>query len=141
MLGKSLAALFIAAWLAPPAFGAVTEEDFTLKTTANLLNLCSVAADDPRAREAIHMCHGYLVGALHFYEAEVAGSPGERLVCLPEKRPARDEAIAMFVQWAEVRPLFFLELPVQTEFRFFSETWPCKSPAASASSDFERSTP
>ena len=30
MLDKLLAALFIAAWLAPAAFGAVTEDDFKL---------------------------------------------------------------------------------------------------------------
>ena len=124
MLVKSLAALIIAACLAPPAFGAVTDDDFTLKTTANLLNLCAVRPDDPRAKEAIHMCHGYLLGAFHYHEAELPSN--ERLVCLPEKRPARNEAIAMFVEWAKARPQYLNELPVETEFRFLTEKWPCK---------------
>jgi len=126
MFKKSLAALFIVAWLGPPAFGAVTEDDFTLKTTANLLNLCAVSADDPRSREAIHMCHGYLLGAVHYHEAAVSALGSQRLVCPPEKRPARNEAIAAFVEWARARPQYHQELPVETEFRFLAEKWPCK---------------
>ena len=126
MLGKQLAALLIAAALAPSAFAAVTEDDFQVRTTRNLLNLCTVAADDPRAKEAIHMCHGYLLGAVHFHEAEVAGSPREKIFCMPEKRPPRNEAVAMFIEWAKARPEYSQELPVETEFRFLAEKWPCK---------------
>ena len=126
MLGKSLAALILAAWLASPALAAVNEDDFTLKTTANLINLCSAAPGDPRAQEAIHMCHGYLLGAVHFHEAEVAGAPHEKIFCMPEKRPPRNEAVAMFVQWAKAHPEYAQDLPVETEFRFLAENWPCK---------------
>ena len=126
MLVKPLAALIIVACLTPSAFAAVTDDDFTAKTTANLLNLCTVRPDDPRAKEAIHMCHGYLLGAFHYHEAESAGDPSKRLVCLPEKRPGRNEAVAMFVDWAKARPQYLKELPVETEFRFLAEKWPCK---------------
>jgi hypothetical protein len=116
------------AWSLLPAVAAgVTTDDFLLRTTRNLINLCSASEKDPQHREAIHMCHGYLVGAFHYHQAAVSLGR-ERLVCLPEKgaAPTRNEAIAMFVEWAKARPEYMQELPVETEFRFLTEKWPCK---------------
>ena len=63
--------LFLVATVLVPALGgAVTEADFEVKTTQNLLNLCTAAPNDPRYREAIHFCHGYLVGAYHYHVAQ-----------------------------------------------------------------------
>src|SRR5262249_6862902 len=31
----------------------------------DLLNLCTVSTEDARYKEALHFCHGYLVGAFH----------------------------------------------------------------------------
>lgn len=114
--------------LSPTAVGAVTADDFQVKTTQNLINLCTVSKSDPQHREAIHMCHGYLIGAVHYHEAAVSGLGSQRLVCFPEKgsAPTRDEAIAMFVEWAKARPQYMQEMPVETEFRFLVEKWPCK---------------
>jgi hypothetical protein len=112
------------AGLAAPAFGAVTDDDFMVRTTANLVNLCAVRPDDPRAKEAIQMCHGYLIGAFHYETAELA--PNERLVCLPQQAPTRNEGVAMFVDWAKAHPQYMNELPVETQFRFLTATWPCK---------------
>ena len=44
----------------------VAEENFVLDTTADLIALCGVDAADPNAMAAIHMCHGYFVGLVHF---------------------------------------------------------------------------
>ncbi len=105
---------------------AVTTEDFQAKTTQNIINLCTVRAGDPLAREAIHFCQGYLVGAYHYYMAMNAGPESERLVCFPKSDVSRDEAIAMFVEWTKAHPQFMNEAPVETEFRFLIEKWPCK---------------
>ncbi|MGH7873207.1 MAG: Rap1a/Tai family immunity protein [Candidatus Binatia bacterium] len=107
--------------------GAVTDEDFEVKTTQNLLNLCTVSASDPKSQQAIHFCHGYLVGAYHYHMAESAGPDGaKRLVCPPQSGgPVRNEAIAMFVEWAKARPQYMKDPPVETEFRFLTEKWPC----------------
>jgi hypothetical protein len=120
--------LFIVFLLFPTLAQAVTTDDFLVKTTQNLINLCTVSATHPQHREAIHMCHGYLIGAFHYHEAAVSGLGSQRLVCLPEKGPlpTRDEAIAMFVEWAKARPQYMQEMPVETEFRFLVEKWPCK---------------
>jgi hypothetical protein len=126
MIRKLLGALFCIALLMPAVARAVTDEDFQVKTTENLLNLCTVSASDPRAQEAIHFCHGYLVGAYHYHLAESDGpDAAKRLVCLPASGVTRNEAIAMFVEWAKTRPQYMKEAPVETEFRFLTEKWPC----------------
>ena len=106
--------------------GAVTPEDFEVKTTQNLLNLCAVSANDPVAKEAIQMCQGYLVGAYDYHMAENSGPGGTPLVCLPKPEPSRNEATAMFVAWVKAHPQYLKESPVETEFRFLTEKWPCK---------------
>ncbi len=119
--------LVLAALLALPALaGAVTEKDFEVKTTQNLIDLCTAAPKDPLYNQALNFCHGYLVGAYQYYAAAAAGPEGVTLVCFPENPPTRNEAIAMFVEWAKAHPQYMGEKPVETEFRFLMETWPCK---------------
>jgi len=126
MYRKLLRILFLSLFLVPGIAAAVTQEDFLVNTTQNLLNLCTVSTDDPLQKEATHMCFGYLVGAFHYHEAAVSALGSQRLVCWPEKAPSRNEAIAMFVDWAKARPQYMNEMPVETEFRFLMEKWPCK---------------
>jgi len=109
----------------PSLVGAASEEDFKVKTTENLIALCSATPDDPLYAQAVNFCHGYLVGAFHYYEASVAGPKGKPLVCLPDPRPSRNEAIALFIDWAKDHPQYWGENPVETEFRFLMEKWPC----------------
>ena len=104
----------------------MTDEDFVLATTQNLVNLCAVSADDPRAKEAIQMCEGYMVGAYHYYLATNSGKNDMRLVCMPNPPPSRNDAVAMFVAWAKANPQYMKEAPVDSEFRFLGEKWPCK---------------
>jgi hypothetical protein len=63
-VSRTLVLLLLGAALAAPGVaGAVTDGDFEVKTTRNLLNLCTVSAEDSRYKEALHFCHGFLVGA------------------------------------------------------------------------------
>jgi len=119
--------LFLFATLLVPALvSAVTEADFEAKTTQNLLNLCTAPPSEPRYREAIHFCHGYLVGAYHYHMAQTSGEGGTPLVCLPTPPPSRNEALRMFIAWAQSHPQYMNERPVDTEFRFLIEQWPCQ---------------
>jgi Ssp1 endopeptidase immunity protein Rap1a len=118
--------LLIVMVLMPALGGAVTEADFEAKTTQNLLNLCNAASSDPRYREAIHFCHGYLVGAYHYHVAQTEGEGGKSLVCFPTPPPSRNEALRMFLAWAQAHPQYMNERPVETEFRFLTEKWPCQ---------------
>src|SRR5262245_35456002 len=130
MLRKLIAAVVVIGCLVPGLAGAaVTEDDFVLATTQNLVNLCSVSRDDPRAKEAIQMCEGYMLGAYHFYLATNTGKGDRgdmRLVCLPSPTPSRNEVAGMFVEWARADPQYMKEAPVDSEFRFMSAKWPCK---------------
>jgi Rap1a immunity proteins len=118
--------VFLAATVLMPALvGAVTETDFEAKTTQNLLNLCTVPPNDPYYREAINFCEGYLVGAYQYYVSEIGDDTREAFVCLPTPPPSRNEAVRMFIAWAQARPQYLHERPVETEFRFLTEQWPC----------------
>lgn len=127
MFRKLIPALVVASLLVPGLAGAaVTDTDFELRTTQNLLNLCAVSPDDPRAKEAIQMCEGYMLGAYHFYLATNSGRGDMRLVCMPNPTPSRNEVAAMFVEWAKANSQYMNEAPVDSEFRFMSAKWPCK---------------
>jgi hypothetical protein len=100
-------------------------EAFQVKTTKDLIALCDTSPDEPLYAAAVHFCHGYLVGAYHYHEASIAGPNAERIVCLPEVRPTRSKIVENFVQWTKAHPEYWDELPVETEFRFLTETFPC----------------
>lgn len=104
----------------------VTEQDFAGNTTQNLMNLCTAAPSDAKYREAIHFCQGYLVGAYQYYKSASTNDPLLQIVCFPEPKPTRNEAIQMFISWAQNHPEYMGEVAVDTEFRFLGEQWPCK---------------
>ncbi len=106
----------------PAVVLAVDSVDFEVQTTKNLLNLCTVAPQDELYAEAINFCHGYLIGAYHYHHVS---KKGEAQVCVPEPQPSRNAMIGKFISWAESHPQYNKELPVETEFRFLMETWPC----------------
>jgi hypothetical protein len=117
--------LFLAPFAAGTAIADVTDEDFMALKTRNLINLCTASPEDPHHREAIHFCHGYLVGAYHYYQAQTAGNEELKLFCVPEPKPTRNETIAKFISWTQQHPQYMNETPVETEFRFLAEQWPC----------------
>jgi hypothetical protein len=124
---KVVVLLLVAVFLLPGlARAVVTDEDFLVKTTQNLFNLCTAADDDPRHGKAIHFCHGYLIGAYDYHVSQNSGPDGKLLVCFPDPAPTRNAAIKIFVEWVKVHPQHMNEKPVDTEFRFLVETWPCK---------------
>jgi hypothetical protein len=108
------------------ANSAVTEEDFLVKTTSNLINLCTASPQDRLYGDAVNFCQGYMVGAYHYFIAEHSKDPKNLFVCLPDPKPSRNEVVAMFVAWAKSNPQSMTDMPVESQFRFMSEKWPCK---------------
>jgi hypothetical protein len=118
--------LLVAALLFLPAWaGAVSEKDFEVQTTQQLLNLCTASPGEPLYQQAVNFCHGYLVGAYKYYEAAHSGPNAPKLVCFSNPPPSRSNSIAMFIEWVKARPQYWNEPPVETEFRFLMEKWPC----------------
>ena len=65
-------------------------------------------------------------GAYQYYQAERAGLPSDRFVCLPEPVPARTDIVQWFIAWAREHPQYLHERPVDGLFRFLGNTWPCR---------------
>jgi hypothetical protein len=126
MRPKTIIFLLAVGILLPGFAGAASEQDFEVQTTENLINLCTAAPDDPLYHQAINFCHGFLVGAYRYYEAAGSGPAGLKLVCLPDPQPSRNDSFAMFVEWVKAHPQYRKERPVETEFRFLMQKWPCK---------------
>ncbi len=126
MRQRTIILLLIIVFQVPGLARAASEKDFEVQTTENLINLCTAPPDDPLYHQAINFCHGYLVGAFHYYEAAGSGPGGLKLLCLPDPPPSRNDAFAMFVEWVKAHPQYLIETPVETEFRFLMEKWPCK---------------
>jgi len=118
--------LLTAGILLPGFAAAVSEKDFEVQTTENIINMCTAALGDPLYHQAVNFCHGFLVGAFRYYEAAGSGPAGLKLVCLPDPHPSRNDVFDMFVEWVKAQPRYLKENPVETEFRFLMEKWPCK---------------
>lgn len=109
-----------------PQSQAVTQDNFLARNTQDIIELCTVAPADPLYVAATHFCHGYLVGAYQFQEAFYNGPDISPLVCPPEPKPSRNQAIAQFIEWAKSHPEYAKERAVDTEMRFLVKQWPCK---------------
>ncbi len=103
----------------------VTEENFQIDTTKDLIALCSVDASDPNAVAAIHMCHGYVMGLVHFHILISRALEGS-VFCLEDaQRPTRDEAIALLVAWSRQHPEHDSKEAANGVVQWAAETYPC----------------
>lgn len=111
----------------PYPAAAVTQADFLASSSRDLLTLCSAAPSDPLYREAVHFCHGYLVGAYHYMQAVTNGPGAVKLVCFDNPPPSRNQAIDRFIEWLRQNPQYQAELPVETMLRHLQTTYPCSN--------------
>src|ERR671918_1118143 len=81
----------------PLLSGGSTREEFLVRTTQDYVAICSTSPQDPLYAAALGFCHGFAVGAYHYYLAETAGPDGKSFVCPPEPPPSRAEILPMFV--------------------------------------------
>ena len=121
MLGLGLAAGAL------PSLGhaAVTEATFQVRTTGDLVELCSTAPTDPMGTAALNFCQGFGVGVFRVLQEEAMAAPSRRLFCTPEPAPTRNQVFASFVQWAKSRPDQMAQQPQDGIARFLSEQFPC----------------
>ena len=124
---KWLPALALAAAIAPGmANAAVTEQDFYVKTTADLAKLCSTDASDPLYPAAIHFCHGFGSGAYQTEQLHRAGSRAKPLFCLPsDPQPTRNEVLSGFVKWVAAKPSVAGLAPAEGLFEYMMDAYPC----------------
>jgi hypothetical protein len=102
--------------------------------SASQLNFCGRGGKEPRygssgraTRKKEGMNHHRLLLALGVVlVTENFGPEGAMLFCLLDPPPTRNAAINMFIEWTKARPQYMVEKPVETEFQFVTEQWPCK---------------
>ena len=58
MRRKTIILLFAIVILYPDFGGAVSEKDFEVQTTEDMIKLCTASSDDPLYHQAINFCHG-----------------------------------------------------------------------------------
>jgi Rap1a immunity proteins len=116
----------IAVCLWPLLSGGVTRDEFLVRTTQDYVGLCSTSPNDPMYAAATGFCHGYGVGAYHYYQAATAGPDAKPFICAPEPTPPRAEIVQMFLAWAREHPEYMGERPVDSLFRFLGEKFPCR---------------
>ncbi len=123
-----LAAVALAITAASGARAApVTQDDFQLATTANLVSLCSATDTDPLYTAAKNFCHGFAVGTYRALMIEEAAARAKhKLVCMPATQPTREQAISGFVSWASGRPATLASSPTDGIAEYFASQYPCK---------------
>ena len=126
-MSKFACAVMVASLIAlsSNARAAVTEDNFRLDTTKDLVALCGVDAADPNAVAAIHMCHGYVMGLVHFNMVMGRALEGSVYCIEDDERPTRDQAIAMFVEWSGTHPEHDSSEAVDGVLHWAADTYPC----------------
>jgi hypothetical protein len=119
-------ALSLALW--PSVLPAGDLSSYQLKTTRDLLGVCTTPERDPDRKEAVHYCMGFLEGAVGYHNALSTHKDMKRLTCYPSGTTREDGARA-FIGWAQARQgdqKLMSEAPVIGLMRSLNAQWPCK---------------
>ena len=99
-------------------------EDYQLRSTADLVDICTLGPEDADHVAARAFCYGYFEGAYH-YDKMLSSAPGyEELVCSP-KGTTRTQAVEAFVSYIKANPQHKSEPPLDGVFRALIAKWPC----------------
>lgn len=120
-------AVFLALVLACGATAsfAAESENFQVKTTRDLVTLCSAKMGDADYDAAKGYCLGF-IDAAHDYHAVITSGDMLRPITCPDKMTTRQQVIDMFLAWARNNGgLLDSESPIQGLMRAASARWPC----------------
>ena len=123
----TVAALFAVApfFLAPRVGHAVTEANFNLTSTADLVELCDAKPDNTMGVAALNFCYGFAQGAVVTEMQNMGDRAQPNLFCLPNPLPRRSDSIGGFVQWARASPDRMSDGPTNSLIRFLADRYPC----------------
>jgi hypothetical protein len=105
-------------------------DDFDLRTTQDLLDICTLDKSSPSHFEAEAYCYGYFKGGADFHRALTSGSKYPPIACPGPGVTVRD-GVAVFVDYARSHPQYLTEAPMDTVFRAVIAKWPCPPISAS----------
>jgi len=104
----------------------VSEDNFMLKTTADLVALCSADKADPLYTAAVNYCHGFAIGTYRMLEIEDQASRNKRKsLCVDKSGMTRSQAISSFVTWAADKPKVMASAPTEGFGQYVLESFTC----------------
>jgi hypothetical protein len=120
------ALVFYLALSAVTAEAAVTEDSFLLRSTGDLVDLCTAAQTDAMYTAASNFCQGFTVGVFRVMQEQDMAQRANHLFCLPSPAPTRNEVIAGFVQWAKADPTRTTQAAADSIVAFLAQQYPCQ---------------
>lgn len=104
---------------------AAMPEGNDVATTAALIELCNMSADDPAYPAAMGYCLGYIDAALDYHAALTAGPGNDPIVC-PDTTVPREQVVLVVIEWSKTNAHHLdNEAPVQGVMRALVAKWPC----------------
>lgn len=128
MIARPLAtvAFALATAAAGTTAGAQEIEDFRVRDTGSLAQLCGTAETSALYAEARQFCYGYIAGAATVYREMVAAGAMQRAAC-PKTEPTVEEMRAAFTGWVGRNPSARAEDAGDGLLRAISAAYPCPS--------------
>ena len=112
---------------APLAAGAVTQSNFQLRNTEDLVALCGAKPSEGAMQTAAsNFCHGFTQGAVSVLMEQDRANDKPKPFCFPTPAPARSATIGEFVKWAAANPSHMPDRPADGFFAFLGERFPCE---------------
>lgn len=111
--------------LAPRAAHAVTEANFIVSTTADLVELCDAKPDNAMGIAAVNFCYGFAQGVVITELQNLGTSRDPKLFCLPDPLPRRSDTLSAFVPWARASQARLNGTPSDALIGFLAEHYPC----------------
>ena len=99
-------------------------DDYQLRTSGDLLDICALDDSHVNYWEACGFCLGFFAGGIHLHDALTTAEDFPRIAC-PGEGVTRSDVVATFVSYAEAHPEYLDERPMDTVFRAVIERWPC----------------
>ena len=104
---------------------AATAQQRHVESTGDLVELCSVSADDPLYDAAMGFCLGYIDATMDYHAALTAGPKNDPIAC-PETAVTREEVVVVLMEWSKRNTgNLNSEAPVVGVMRASAEKWPC----------------
>jgi len=102
-----------------------TLEDFSLRTAADLVDICTLDQSHPDHVAARAFCYGFFEGGTHYDNAISASPTYKKISCSPPET-TRTEAVKVFVAYVRANPQYASKTPIDTIFRSLVAKWPCE---------------
>ena len=99
-------------------------DDYQLRTSGDLLDICTLDPSHVNYWEARGFCLGYFAGGIDLHAALAAGQEFPHLAC-PGEGVTRNDVVEAFVIYAQAHPEHLQERPMDTAFRAVADRWPC----------------